>query len=175
MLLFIGLLISSLTIFNSCKKDELPSMSCKIGGTTWLSTFRVSVMGEIDLGGISGVLITATNGADANLADGEYFAILIRGNEVKSYDLAIAMEGAKFQCAAVYFPNGLNTATKFIGTSGTVEITKVDTDNQKISGTFSFEMKNSITDTDTKSITTGVFNNLKYTEPSNAIDLMGLF
>lgn len=50
--------------------------------------------------------------------------------------------------------------------TGTVTITKFDTTNNKVSGTFSFTAYNS-TDTTTRSITNGVFNNITFENTVN--------
>lgn len=154
---------------NSCK-EELPTMSCKIDSKSWISTFRVTTMGEVDLGnGAGGYLVTATNGTDASLSDGEYLAILIRGTDTKEYSLSVALYEGKYECAVVYFPEGLNVGTKYVGNTGSVEITDINDKKKKVSGKFSFEMKKSIAGTESGaeaiSITDGVFENLKYSEP----------
>jgi hypothetical protein len=170
-LFYLVLLFVGLISLNSCKED-LPSMSCTLGGESWVSTFRITTMGEIDLGnGVGGYLITATNGTDTDLTDGEYIAILIRGTDIKEYNLTVALQDGKYQCAIVYFPQGLNVGTKYIGSSGSVSITEINDAKKKISGTFSFELKNNALDTETKSIADGKFDNLKYSEPTVALDL----
>ncbi len=174
-LLTLGLFAAITVILNSCNKD-LPSMSCKVGDNNWVSTFRLTTMGEVDVAGLSGILITATNTVSAS--EGEYFAILLRGNSEKEYNLAVTLTTGQLECATIYIPNAADTsatAKQYIGTAGTVTITEVDTDNKTISGTFSFTMKNSLLDTESIQITEGKFENLKYSEATKIVDLIGMF
>ena len=73
----------------------------------------------------------------------------------------IELVDAKFQCEAIYRPGGeSDTTTIYKGKTGTITITEID--KKYVSGTFSFEMTNKLLDTDTKSITSGKFEDLRY-------------
>jgi len=156
-LLFLGLLIS-LTFLNSCTKETLPSLNCKIDGTLWSSLVRVTTMGATDVG--DGILIVATDGLSTT--EGKYLSMLIRGNTVKDYDLAITLVGGQLECTALWAPSGLASTEgkKYYGKSGKISITKIDTENKLITGTYSFVL--STTGGELVTITDGKFANLKY-------------
>jgi hypothetical protein len=165
-ILFLAIAISTIFVFNGCKLDELPSLVCKVDNTAWTSGFRETTFGATDLG--DGFLIVATTGT--SVESGAYLTILVRGADVKTYDLAVALEGTKMQCSAVYFPNGISGA-KYIGKSGTVTITDVNTLNKKVSGTFNFTLSNSLSGANDIVITDGVFENLKYIKADISVSM----
>ncbi len=160
-------IILSLVLLNGCKKEELPSLSCKMDGSTWTSLFRLITMGATDLG--DGFLIVATTGASTQ--DGAYLSLLVRGTEAKEYDLAVALSGTTMQCGAIYFPNGISgtESKKYIGRSGKITITEVDTEKSKISGTFSFTLSTDLAGTEKVVITEGKFENLKYVKATISV------
>lgn len=149
-------LVLSSSLFLGCKK--LPTMTASVDGTSKNFVFRsTSKVGISD--GLDGMVIIGTTGADQK--DGEYLTLLIRGADIGTYDLAVQLSSsAKFQCEAIYRPNGDGDSTIYKGKSGTITITKMD--SKYISGTFSFEMVNKALDTDTKSVTNGKFEDLRY-------------
>jgi len=159
LVLFIAVIFS----FNSCEKDEdgniiFPSMTATVDGTAKNFIFRsTSKVGITD--GLDGIVIIATTGAEQK--DGEYLTMLIRGAKLGEYNLDIALSSsAKFQCEAIYRPGGDGDSTIYKGKTGTITITKMD--EKYISGTFDFSMVNSVLDTETKTVSNGKFENLRY-------------
>ncbi len=151
--------IGSIIFLTSCKQD-LPSMSAKFDGTQKNFIFRQTTLGDVPAIG-SGFIIIGTTGAD--LHDGEYLTLLIRGTEEKSYDLNVALSNSKFQCEAIYRPGGDGDTSKvYAGKTGTITITKFDEKHKKISGTFSFTLVNKVLDTDIITVSEGKFENLNY-------------
>ncbi|MBN2890313.1 MAG: hypothetical protein JXL97_00465 [Bacteroidales bacterium] len=148
--------IISTTLFTGCKK--LPTMSATVDGTTKNFVFRsTSKVGITD--GLEGMVIIGTTGAD--ISNGEYLTLLIRGAEKGTYDLNVTITSdAKFQCEAIYRPGGENDTTVYKGTSGTITISEID--GKYISGSFSFEMTNKLLDSDKVNITNGKFEDLRY-------------
>lgn len=151
--------------FNSCNDDDgdgvpdiLDKMSADIDGQTWNSAFRISTYTETE-GGTSFFTITGTNGASAET--GEYLNLIIRGNEVKSYNLSVTLVGGEFECTANYKPSASGNEV-YTGTQGTISLTKVDLENKKISGTFNFTVAKTGEPSVTKQISNGEFNDLTY-------------
>jgi len=159
-LLLTALLLISLSVLNSCNKDSLPSLNCKVDGDTWVSLFRSTTMGATDVG--DGFMFIATDGTSQD--EGAYLAMLVRGNTVKEYDLKVALTGGQLECAAFWMPNGIaaTDSKKYVGRSGKISITAIDTDKKTISGTYSFELSTDVAGTDKVVITEGKFANLKY-------------
>lgn len=158
-------LLVSTVFLNSCNKDELPSMSSKINSTTKNFIFRATTKGDIE--GIGGFAIVGTTGTD--LDDGEYLALLIRGIDVRTYDLTVTLSNnAKFECEAIYRPEVAEgeTSKVYVAKSGTITITKIDEDKKKVSGTFTLTLQNKLIAEDVVTITDGKFENLLYTNAS---------
>jgi len=147
----IGLCLGLVLVAMSCSKDSDSiidtKMGAKIDGNSWSSITRVSVMaGET-------ITITGTSTADV-------MVITINGITAKTYTLSIIPVST--ECACVYQPSLISGENDwYYSTSGTVTLTKVDTVNKKISGTFQFTVAKGLLST--KSITSGVFNDLSYT------------
>jgi len=158
--LFLGLMLISLSVLNSCTKENLPSLTCKMDGTLWTSLVRVTTLGATDVG--DGFLIVATDGTSTT--DGKYLALLIRGKEVNTYNLETKLVGGQLECAAIYMPDGYGdaTKTKYIGKSGTITITSIDEAKSKVSGTYSFVLQTDLAGTKKITITEGKFSNLSY-------------
>lgn len=132
--------------FNSCKKEDFltGSMSCKIDGVSWTSLTQVTVLK-------SGVFnITGTS------MSGQVLNITINGQEIKTY------EESNVGCASIYKPDVTDENQNYIGKSGNVKLTEVDTKNETISGTFAFELTD-VSLANTISITDGKFTDLPYT------------
>lgn len=156
LLALIGALILG---FSSCKKEDLPSMSAKLNNNVKNFIFRSTVMGGVPGVG-DGFLIVGTTLKDSS---GEYIALLIRGTDVKSYSLNVALDNGKYQCEALYRQNGSNdTANVYIGKSGTITISDLDEKHKKVSGTFSMSMVNKNDASQTLNVTEGQFSNLSY-------------
>ena len=150
--------------FNSCKDDDgdgvpdiLDKMTATIDGQQWSSVARVATYTSTEAGDI--ITITATSGVTA--ATGEFLNLIIRGSELRTYDLTITLVGSEFECTANYKPDASGTDI-YTGQSGTITLTKFDSVNKKISGTFSFTVAKVGELTTTKQITNGTFTDLVY-------------
>lgn len=148
--------VISSTFFLGCKKT--PTMSAKINGETKNFIFRsTNKVGITD--GLEGIVLVATTGSGEG--SGEYLTLLVRGANEGTYNLNVQISSeAKFQCEAIYRPGGETDTTTYKGTSGTINITKID--KKYISGTFSFEMRNKVSDSDVMQVTEGKFEDLRY-------------
>ncbi len=157
---FLGAILAVLLITSfGCTKLKLPALTCNIDGTEYQSALVVANHGEV-FEGQNGFLILASDEFD--LSEGHYLGILVRGEEVGKYDLQLQLDNGKAQCGVIYKPNGENdTNDVYLGTSGYVEITEVDSENNRISGKFEFELVNG--DNKTIKITDGEFKNVIYT------------
>ena len=133
-------------------------MTATIDGASKNFVFRTNnKVGITD--GLEGMVIIGTTGADRE--SGEYLALLIRGADIGTYNLDIALtSSAKFQCEAIYRPKGGNDTTVYKAKSGTIVITEID--KKRVSGTFSFELVNKVLDTDVMNVTNGKFEDLRY-------------
>lgn len=140
----------------SCKKDNPitpqdiitnASMTAKIDGAAWTSLTRVTVQK-------SGMfLITGTS------SDNQVLEVTTRGIVAGTYKFDVSMTSASAECVSIYKPSLNNNDSTFASTSGQVILSKVDTENKLISGTFNFVVTNSSI---TKNITEGKFTDLKY-------------
>ncbi len=167
---FLALLsIVAVFLFDSCKKEDLPSMNASFDGTSKNFLFRTSTRGSIPSVG-EGFMIIGTTGAD--VTDGEYLTLLIRGVDVRAYNLSTTIIEGKFECEAIYRPGGEGDTTLgvYYGKDGSISITKIDEENKKVSGSFSFTLYNKLVATDVISITNGKFENLKYINASIVTD-----
>jgi hypothetical protein len=143
----------------SCKKDSnnntVPTkMSATISGKQWESLTRTTILQtNSNVFVITGVSLS-----------GEVLAVTIYGSTPGTYDLTIAIP-IKAQCAGSYMPS-VASSDVYLSSTGTVVLSKVDKTARKISGTFSFTLNKTISDT--KSVTNGVFNDLLYEEQTTA-------
>ncbi len=141
---------------SSCSKDgdSISSMKADIDGNVWTASV-LSVVGAKYSNYITIV------GFD--LTGGEQIFISIKGTTVGTYEFN-ALE-ATANTYGIYLKNkdattGEDDSNKYLTTSGTVEITAIS--DNFISGTFSFNAKNSLTDPAFITITNGVFNNVAF-------------
>jgi len=145
------LLLISILIFSTCKKDEDdPVMTAKIDGTDWVSITRVTKR----LSSPESFVITGTS------AGGQVIVITVKGVAEDTYSSSTSIDSLSAQVGCIWqadasFPSSDNYLSK----SGQVKISEIDTKNETISGTFSFELFNV---SEQKSITEGVFSYLKY-------------
>lgn len=170
--LFVALFAITLAVTtNSCNKDYQPSLSCKVDGTDYNSIVRVNTLGtSTDLDGKEVLLFTATDNA-LSISEGKYLTILIAGAEEKTYELNPSLFDAKAGCTVVWSPGGEASASgeetsgsKYTGFSGSVTITKIDREEKRVSGTFSFVLKD-VTDLNNEvQITEGEFTDMAYQE-----------
>lgn len=157
------LFLAALVLFAGCEKDEegnviVASMKAKIDGALWTSIVRVTVHED----GYFNITGTALSGKVLN--------ITVLGETTGTYSLA--PQSGSFQSFAIYKEDdsaaeGEAGWYKSYG-GGTVELTKVDTENRRISGTFSFTAKATPSATETVEITQGEFTDLKYQEGNSS-------
>lgn len=137
-------------LLSSCKKEAIDitgkKMAAYIDGKTWDTNVRATVLQN-------GVfVITGTSILDGILV------ITINGENPGTYNFSAT--SLQLSCLATYTPSALNPADTYASTSGKVILTKVDTQNKTISGTFEFTVVNATLDF--KSIKSGVFNDISY-------------
>lgn len=150
--LTIILFLTFLTVITGCNKDDVfeASMKATVEGASWSSITRVTkkTSGKF--------IITGTS------TDQKVIILTVYGVAEGTYELSAAMDSVDFQFAAVYQPEASSPAeNNYLSKSGTVKLTKVDAENQRISGTFNFTATKL---TETIAITSGVFTDLKYSE-----------
>lgn len=137
----------------SCNKDSSTSaqvkMGAKIDGKTWDSSVRVATLQNN---------VFVITGTSASL---EVLALTINGSSTGTYTLSVLPVST--QCAASYTASALGGASEvYASVTGNVVLTKVDKTAKLISGTFEFTVANS--QLASKSITSGQFNDLQYTD-----------
>lgn len=136
----------------SCSKDDglglKSSMSATIDNDEWKAITSIAVLND------GKFIITGTD------LTGKSLSITIMGTSEGEY----VLPATSLQIAAVY-KESLTTSTEdaFIASSGTVELTEVNTTAKEISGTFSLVVRRDLTES-TITIEEGTFSNVKYTE-----------
>lgn len=142
-------------IFASCQDegDGTPvvinpnaSITCKIDGSTWTALTRVTT-------NTAGNFII--NGTTFN---GDALNISTLGDTPGTYPLGTL----SYNSTGSYSPKASNPDSLYTAINGTVEITEVDTQNKRVSGTFSFNCTNALNQTLSIAITEGVFSYLSY-------------
>lgn len=144
--------LTFLIIFSSCNKDDVfeASMSATIDGASWSAVTRVTKKTN------GKFIITGTS------TDQKVIVLTVYGVTEGTYELSAAMDSVDFQFAAVYQPEASSPAeNNYLSKAGTIKITKVDAENQRISGTFNFSATKL---SETINISNGVFTDLKYSE-----------
>jgi hypothetical protein len=163
----IGIILSItalLILTYSCTKENAEeiaplisssSMTAKVASTDWSAITRVTKhYSNLDM-----FVITGTS------TDGEILAITVKGDQVGTYSSTTSMDSLNAQVGAVWKPS---TSENYVSKSGTVKISEINTNDLKISGTYSFEVVNSTNINDIISITEGQFENLKYSESDSS-------
>lgn len=167
---YLLILASALVIFASgCKKDDdstglinlTASMTAKIDGESWKSFTRVTNLTK------TGTLLGDQFNIIGTSAGGDIINITILGTEVGDYNFKLSVDSSAAARFTAFYKTSVVSANSenFIANSGTVSITAIDTQNKKISGTFSFSAIQT-TLVGVAAITEGKFTNLKYTEIS---------
>ncbi len=138
------------TFFTSCDKDSLnlASMSATVNDTDWKASVRLTVLDSANF------LITGTS------LSGDVIALTVFGSTEGTYTLSLDSISADFE--GVY-TNGVSLNDVYTATNGEVVLSKVNTTDEKISGTFSFSAMNP--EGTTIEVKDGTFENLKYTLP----------
>jgi hypothetical protein len=124
--------------------ELLPSMKATIDGEEWVGSVRT--VNQVN----DNFIITGTS------ITGEIITLTAFGTDEGTYGFL-----ADPAAAAVYKESAsASTDDTYIGSSGTIVITSIDTGNQKISGTFEFTVTRLLSDN--KTISNGTFTNLSY-------------
>lgn len=151
------LILIGLVAFYSCEEssDLLPigNMEASVDGTAWKAITRVTILE-------SGYFtITGTS------SSGDIINVTILGNTVGTYELDASLSDVQAQMGGFYKPESATSdSDNYVATVGSVELTEVDTDDKKISGTFEMTVSKLVgTSLETIEITNGEFENLKYT------------
>ena len=148
----IAILLVGVVFSISCKKDSKitdlvnfsASMKCKVDGTQWSSLTRVTTLGNP----------TTVNGTNGN----SVLNVTILGNTTGTYTLNT--NAGTFQFSATYTNDSGTTDSLYTAYNGTATISSIDATNKRISGTFSFQAKN--TAMNQKTVTEGTFKDLEY-------------
>lgn len=149
-------LLSIAAFMFSCKKDNdiadiinpAASMKCKVNGNLWTSISRVTTKQG------NTFLINGTGSLGSDVLNITTFGI-----STGAYNLTTTIP-VQTQFSATFTNNTGTTDSLYTAYEGTVNLTKVDTVNKKISGNFSFKAKNlSLLN---KNITEGTFEELTY-------------
>lgn len=146
--IIVGVFLLSIMLSQCDKTDSILSakMEAKIDNTEWKSITRVTNL--ID----DKFTITGTS------VSGEIISITVFGKTTGTYELKADFTSIEF--AAFYKPDVSSTTENYVASSGIVEITEIDSENNKISGTFHFDAYKNLTEK--ISITDGSFDDLKY-------------
>lgn len=174
----IAFVIFLLILFNGCKKEENPTgpgsndnptqvgagtMSCKIDGQSWSSTTvpgapvpgayaQYITQGSVTAIGIVGMKIDGTTTSLINI-------FIYNVNSTGEYKLGTTGVGGAVGYAVLsYQPGKSYTTTYNTNINGKIVITKFDTANKIISGTFEFKAKENEDATELKVITEGKFD-----------------
>lgn len=162
--ILILLSVAILAIFTfSCDKEDVEdtvaslsdaTMTATVNDTAWTTATRVTKLFDSP---VETFVITGTS------LEGKIMAITIKGTEAKTYTTSTSIDSLSAQVGAAWRANSKNYFSK----NGTVQLTKVDKTNKKISGTFSFNMI-STTDLEGFPVVSGTFKDLSYTASSGA-------
>ena len=156
-----GLFLSiiALIVFSiSCTKETVDevaplittaSMTATVNDTAWTSVTRVTK----NYTNLNTFVITGTS------TDGKVIAVTVKGNEVGTYTSSTSIDSASAQVGAIWKPS---SSLNYVSKNGNVKITDINTTDLRISGTFSFEVVNSSDLNDSFEITSGKFENVKY-------------
>ena len=154
--LFIALILISV---NSCDDTEvaqlLPSMKATVDGEAWTSLFRLSTVTD------STIVITGTPTA-SETAD-KTIILTAFGVTEGTYSLSAGTLTA--DCAVAYKKTADATDggdNYFVAYEATVVISKLDTENKKLSGTFNAKLRSTGNLAEEVIITNGTFDNLNY-------------
>ncbi len=163
-LLFLSVLLIAVA-FSSCKKNETvqdvllstASMSAKVNDTLWTAMTRVTRHFAAN----NKFVISGTS------SNGQVIVITVLDDAEGTYTSSTSIDSLSAQVGAVWQPDASSpTTNNFVSQSGTVTLTTVDSQNMKVSGTFSFDLIN-LSTSQTKTITEGKFSDLSYTENSS--------
>ncbi len=147
-------IVTVLFVFG-CKKDSKitdiinpgASMKCKVNGTSWSAVSRVTTLQS------NKFIVNGTGSLGSDVLNVTFF-----GATTGTYNLNTTQGQVQF--SATYTNDTGNTDSLYTAYEGTATLTKVDTTNKKVSGTFTFKAKNM--QMNNKNITEGTFTDLVY-------------
>ena len=158
--LILTTILISILFVTSCKKDDTTpeaTMTAKVDNLSWSAVTRVTKHYKSNTRFvISGTSIT-----------GEVLVITVNGDQVGHYTSATSIDSVSAQVGCVWQPDATSPTTdNYFSKNGTVDISEIDAENLRISGTFSFELikTDSLGMQTAKTITEGNFANLSYSE-----------
>jgi len=160
-LFILSVLAIAITIF-SCKKEDAEeiaplittaSMTATVNDTAWSSITRITKH-------YTSSNLFVISGTDT---DGKAIVITIKGDTKGTYSSSTSIDSLSAQVGCVWKPN----SNEYVSNKGTVELTEVNTTENKISGTFNFDVVNTTDLSDGFTVASGKFTNLKYTEESD--------
>jgi|GEM_PF-1258053 len=156
-------------VASSCSKDgdgtpvlinPNAKLSCSLDGSPWTAITRVTTNTQGTFV-VNTRVTTNTQGTfvvNGSALQSDALNITIIGETTGTYTLGTG----QYNFSASYSPVASNTDSLYTAINGTVELTDVDTQNRKISGTFSFNAVNVKDLSKTISVTNGVFTSLSY-------------
>lgn len=139
----------------ACKKDSkitdiinpTASMKCKVNGADWSAQTRVTTIQS------NKVIVNGTGSLGSDVLNVTTFGITTKTYTIDPYNAIVEFSAS--------FTNDTNKPDSiYTATEGTVTLSKVDTVNKRISGTFAFKGKNTLLLN--KQITAGSFTDLAY-------------
>lgn len=152
---FIVLFAVSITSCDENVADILPSMKATVNGEAWTSLFRLSTVTD------SSIVITGTPTA-SETAD-KTIILTVFGTSEGTYQLSL---GSLTADCAVAYKKTANAAdgedNYYVAYEANIVITKLDTQNKKLSGTFNAKLRSTGQLADEIIITDGTFENLNY-------------
>ena len=138
--------------FSSCDKDNLNmgSMSATVDDVDWNASVRITVLASM------GFLISGTS------LSGDMIALTVFGTTEDKY--VLSLDSLSLQFEAVY-SRAASLNDVYTAVEGEVDLTKINSTDMKISGTFSFTAMD--TEGTTIIVKDGKFDNLTYTLPQD--------
>lgn len=154
------ILLCSLALFTRCDKlSSLYKLTATIGGSTFQCPLPVTTQGAFTIP-IPGSSFSGNGFTIAATSTSAVLTIYINGDSAKTYNCSTTAP-IKTGCGCAYNPSLTSTSNIYYSTNGTVTLTNVNTSAKQITGTFSFNVVNSATNT-TLAITSGTFTNIGY-------------
>lgn len=150
----VALIVFTISCTKETAEDIAPlvttaSMSASVDGNDWTSITRVTK----HYSNLNSFVITGTS------TNGEIMVVTVKGDVVGTYTSSASIDSASAQVGVVWKPS---TSLNYVSKGGTVNITEINTSETRISGTFNFELVNSSDLNDVFNITSGKFENVKY-------------
>ncbi len=153
-------IIIGILFISSCKKDNTEptaTMSAKVDGVAWTTITRVTK----HYANTNSFVITGTS------VTGEVLIITVKSDQEGTYTSSTSIDSVSAQVGCVWQPDATSPTTdNYLSKKGTVNITEINAEDLRISGTFNFDLikTDSLGVETVKTITEGEFSNLSYSE-----------